>query len=161
MDNNVKGNSQLNSNVSPVLETSSNSDDIIQKHKQQHVEDRSFRCNPKLSKNGPWSLDWLAQIPDKPSISDALKNGSKGADKFTFTMCGSEHKKKLTKKFKHSMGFVKRVTRMSSADSREILKNLKKKDRKRSVYNVTKESQDASTSKSETSKKSTSSVNND
>jgi len=48
---------------------------------------------------------------------------------------------------------------MSSVDRREILKILKKKERKRKV--CTNKSKDTSTSNSESSKNSTSSVNND
>jgi len=134
---------------------------------QHHATDQPSRCNPKPSKTSPWSLDWLAQIPAKPSDKAGAATVTKGAENFTFAASveysrqALEIKKTSAKKLKHSARFVKRVARMPSADRRQVLKILKKKNRKQNVSNVNIKSKDATLSSSETSKNSTTSVNND
>jgi len=61
------------------------------------------------------------------------------------------------------MGFMKRVARMPSADRKEILNVLKKQDRKRKSSKVfqTSKGKAANVSTSESSKNSSSTVNND
>jgi len=150
-----------------VLEPILGTDKTILKPDQQHVKDQPLRCNPKLSKTGPWSLDWLAQIPAKPTDKVGSATASKGAEKFTFAASleysRQAHviKKTSAKQLIQSTGFVKRIARMPSADRREVLMILKKKNRKRNVRSVNIKSKDASLSSSETSKNSTTSVNND
>jgi len=119
----------------------------------------------EAKQTGPWSLDWLRQILIKTAGKDVLIIGSKGDDIFTFAACEEPSRHLLTPEkksdniFKHWTGFVKRVARMPLADRREILKILKKKERKRKV--CTNKSKETSTSNSESSKNSTPSVNND
>jgi len=91
-DSEVAGDKQHFSYASPVLEPVTNTKNIL----LTDNPDQPIRCNLKPSKTGPWSLDWLAQIPNKTAGKDVLK-----VDKFTFAASDNN--------FKHSAGFVKRV----------------------------------------------------
>lgn len=134
---------------------------------QQQVDIQPTRCNTKPSKTGPWSLDWLAQIPAKPTDKAVSASGRKGADNFIFAASAEpsrrvrEFDNKTVKMFKHSAGFVKHIARLPSADRRAILKILKKNKKKKIVCDASSKAKKASVPTVEISNNSSSSVNND
>ena len=120
---------------------------------------------------GPWSLDWLSQVPVHEGGKVFTVGTSVGAAQPSISKEIIEQplvwkqslKKRTTGSFKHSMGFMKRVARMPSADRKEILKVLKKQDHKRKSSKVSQtfKGKAANISTSEPSKNSSSTVNND
>jgi hypothetical protein len=127
------------------------------------VKKQSAADQQQQARSGPWSLDWLNQTPiaeggivfSSPCLNDiAEKNNQNSSSPFS-------SKNKKNGAIKRSLGFMKRVARMPDVDRREIIKILKKQDRKRRARKATQRSKAAVTSMSESTKNSSSSVNKD
>jgi hypothetical protein len=137
----------------------------------------SIRISQKQKADGPvmrsgvvmWSLDWLSSSqenrggnvssPTCLQATVAVSEGGKGQpcdDSFTFTS-----KESKGGNVKRSVGFIKRVAHMPVNDRKEILKILKRHDRKRKTRKGKNKSTSADTSTSESTKNSVSSVNKD
>ena len=86
--------------------------------------------------SGSWSIDFL---PSLNNIKQGNKSMANSDD--NFQVLQDQHVNEPTQKmkkwrvsdFKHSTGFLKKVAHMPSNDKREILKILKKQERKRKV----------------------------
>ena len=121
---------------------------------------------PSLSQrnhSGPWSLEWLparAKGADELAFDTKLETAPEGKiGKEVSPVPKQQVKKKQPSIFKHSAGFVKRVARMTTGDRKEILKVLKKRDRKRKARKKASSSKVEFIPLSESSKNSNSSVN--
>jgi len=148
-----------------VLQPQDTSATVPDQCKQQH----NIECQQKLVGTGPWSLDWLSQIPiseggntfSSPCLNEIDANSSLNAELISTLPSKKIIKKKKGGAVKLSVGFMKRVARMSDMDRREILKILKKQNMKRKVRKVTNNTKAATNSTSDSSKNSSSLVNKD
>lgn len=126
-------------------------------------------CHSRPSNKGPWSLNFLSQQPIQKCGNVFTAQPHEEAEQPANLKVSLEHpvlaqfasKKRPTGKSKHSVGFLKRVARMPSADRKEILKIMKKQNQKWKPSKVSQTSQPANISTSDSSKNSSSSVNKD
>jgi len=133
----TESNSDHISFLSPISEPILRASDKPAVSKYQCINDQPTPNNSTPITTGPWSLDWLSNVPCQAGGLATSTTCSKADGNFVFVAgaeaSGQQHaaKKKNNNNLKHSAVFLKRVARMSSTDRREILKILKKKDRKR------------------------------
>jgi len=126
-------------------------------------KDQQAASHSRLNQSGPWSLDWLpSSVKSATELASDAKHETvfEGKiDKEVSTVLKQQVKKKQPLIFKHSAGFVKRVARMTAGDRKEILKILKKRDRKRKARKQASSLKVEFIPLSESSKNSNSSVN--
>lgn len=124
-------------------------------HNEGTKVNNMLKCDVQqpAAQHGPWSLDWLP----RKSCSEGNDVSSPKQNQFSEQ---SEHRvRRKSTIFKHSTGFLKRIARMSSVDRREILKILKKRDKKRRALKSSISSRPEGKSTSKSFKDSISSVN--
>lgn len=98
--------------------------DMMDATMPQGSKDKRTVSSPRPSHNGPWSLDWLSQVPIQEGGKVFTAGNSAGAKQHSISKViheqplQSKHSSKKTtvRSFKHSMGFLKRVVRMPSVD---------------------------------------------
>lgn len=117
----------------------------------------------------PWSLEWVSQLPANhvgkniPIHHDVgdVAVSTKEKDLVVNVAPKVVNKKKKRAFVKQSVGFMKKVARMSELDRKQILHILKKQKRHIKVRKGKNHSKEAGTSTSESSKNSNSSINHD
>jgi hypothetical protein len=117
--------------------------------------------------SGPWSLDWLSQIPiskggnafSSPCLNDTEVRFNPSTKHITTSNIPLKFKKGGAAK--HSLGFIKRVARMSDRDRKDIFKVLRKNEKTKRVRKVSCDFKAAANSNDDSSKNSSTSVNKD
>ena len=117
----------------------------------------------------PWSLDWLSQLSarDVGNVPSLQLDANDVVVPFVATEPAVQALPKVVKNkkkcaiVKKSVGFMKKVARMSEHDWKQILHVLKKQERCKKARKGKHHSKEAGTSTFESSKNSNSSVNND
>ena len=150
---------QKNTLVKPIPQALSATADI---NTQDNLNQQSDVGN-KQDGTVPWSLDWLALKPSSSAGQGSQNNRTVAMPVFQMGLCTSNSSSmvKISGHVKRSVGFIKRVARMSVSDRKEIIKILKKHDNSRKVCKGKQKSNAARTSTSDSPKNSISSVNND
>jgi len=132
-----------------------------------HIISAAVPIQPITNEKGPWSLDYLSKVPIHEggnAFTSNRVNDSTVVTKPVSKKSGSSSSHLSTKKnnggsVKQSVGFMKRIARMSDVDRLAILKVLKKQKRKIKVGKVN--SNDVSNSTSGSTKNSSSSGGKD
>ena len=164
-ENNNKQQASLNTVLAPILCPVDSNEASM----QQGTKELPAICPPRSSNKGPWSLDFLSQVPIQEGGNVFTTKNNEGAAQLSNvkvlhdTSVVQQHssKKRSTGKSKHSVGFLKRVACMPSTDRKEILKILKKQNWKWKTTKVSQISKQATISTSDCSKNSSSTVNKD
>ena len=156
--------------LSPVLQPLSNSKgDLVKNSVDGNIVEHAEKLKDSLTP-GPLSIDWLANqkaIADGGIVFTSSLNKGKSGD---VIVAGSQvpsspsrtlHKHKKSGVVRQSVGFMKRIARMSAVDRKQILRMLKKQKRKRKGEVGALLSRATSNSNSLSSNNYNSSVNND
>jgi len=128
--NGTKQQAHFNTVLEPVLCP----DDIKVASEQQGSKTQSALYPSWPSNMGPWSLDFLTQVPIQEGdivfmakqVDVAAQPPKLKGNRESLLVEQHSSKKRSVCNSKHSVGFLKRVARMPSADRKEILKILKK-----------------------------------
>ena len=130
---------------------------VVMNKEQQAV------THPRSTLSGPWSLERLLSPANGAAALAADANLETvpvcEIGKVASHVSKQQVKKKQPLIFKHSAGFVKRVARMTAGDRKEVIKILKKRDRKWKGRKQVSSSKVEPIPLSESSKNSNSSVN--
>lgn len=146
--------------LEPLLSLAAPQDDHTKLCSEVQPSAGSLRPNTK----GPWSLDWLSNVPIKEGGTLFTAAPSAAAEQNSLVNVVHEQAiNNTTNKTssKHSVGFLKRIARMPSIDRKEILKIIKHQERKRNTRKSPNNSKADAISTSNSSKNSSPTVSND